>query len=316
MELTSRASGVPLEEVLAEAKAARPLMMREDLPGALPMADAPLTPLPDPAPLTPLPDLDGPVGPAAQAAREAAVEYDVHLMAYPIGGTFNLFGAEVPKLASSHAFVIVTERGMGMEDMYLAPNVPNDGNIPVAARGGPDIAARRTVFLPDSALPDGPQHPTDKTENGNVYAEDIELSIDDLRKPGVYHTETLPTTHDLEAIKKLIGAHREMINRADIDYEVFNRNSNTYAGDVYEMLTGADDDRGVFVRDGHLRTLPAFGKDLMDYSGTAFEKHFGTDFEADTPARSVPAPAQETSLSREQEHGREGYGDDDYGYDL
>ena len=65
VELTSRASGVPLEEVLAEAKAARPLMMREDLPGALPMADAPLTPLPDPAPLTPLPDLDGPVGPAA-----------------------------------------------------------------------------------------------------------------------------------------------------------------------------------------------------------------------------------------------------------
>ena len=207
MEL-SQSSGQDFHDVMADMRAAEPLTMRQDL---IPRDSIEFMDVPDT--VGAVPELEGPV---------AETQYDVHVMAYPLK-SFESVGIET---RDSHGFVVITERGA---------NPLVDDNALLVTRGGPDEAGQ-TIFLPDSFLPNDEQSPTEKTNSGNVYIADDTESRKDYDAPGVFHIETYEVTHDLETMRDLVGDHRALINNADIDYEVLNRNSNTYTGDVLSLI--------------------------------------------------------------------------------
>ena len=109
-------------------------------------------------------------------------------------------------------------------------------------------------------------------------------------------------------MRDLIGDHRALINNADIDYEVLNRNSNTYTGDVTELLTGEDPDFNNIRHpvNGSWRRLPAFENDLTDYSKTEFAENFGytaPETETDTSVTLESQNHYESSLEESYDNG-------------
>ena len=293
-----QATGQPYHEALSDLRSREPVSMRVDLPDA-----APLTPIPEPdALLTPAPELDGPV---------EATQYDVHVLAYPLGVIGPIESRD------SHGFVVVTERGVDLfnEDGSLNEQVA-DREALMVTRGGPDETNAKTWFLPDSTFPDQP-HETESTHAGNVYIADHEESKADLDAKGVFHIQTYEVTHDLETMRDLVDSHRRLINREDIDYEVLNRNSNTYTGDVTELLTGETPDFTHVIRDGGWRRLPAFDNDLMDYSKTEFAEEYGYDApERELPGVEREVPQQDATRTPEHMHSQTYGAEEDYGYEL
>lgn len=315
----SEATGIDYYEALSDLRSREPVSMRADLSDATPTVEAPIATMPEPDLVASKPEIDGPV--------EAAQQYDVHVMAYPLK-SFGLLGWET---RDSHGFVVVTERGVNLmnEDGSLKPYKEIEDDIKIITRGGPDNAAAQTLLSPDSSLPDEMSE-TQKTNAGNVYIADHNDSMNDLKTPNVFHIQTYEVTHDLETMREMVDAHRRLINREDIDYEMLNRNSNTYTGDVTELLTGERPDFTHVRPEGHgWRRLPAFGNDLTDYSKTEFAEEFGYD----APERELPGVdrgaerdgMQQDASYREaaatpgpvrEERGQDRGVEDDYGYDF
>ena len=272
----------------------------------LPNPELRFSPLPDPEQLlTPAPELVGPV---------EATQYDVHVLAYPLKA-FESLGVES---RDSHGFVVVTERGVDLfnEDGSVKDINEIRDDALITTRGGPDKTGWKTWVSPDSRFPDEP-HETESTHAGNVYIEDNEFSQRDLQAPGVFHIQTYEVTHDLETMRELVDTHRRLINREDIDYEVLNRNSNTYTGDVTELLTGETPDFTHVIRDGGWRRLPAFDNDLMDYSKTEFAEEYGYDApERELPGVEREVPQQYATRTPEHMHSQTYGAEEDYGYEL
>ena len=300
-----QATGQPYHEALSDLRSREPVSMRADLPDV-----APLTPIPEPdALLTPAPELDGPV---------EATQYDVHVLAYPLGvKEFQGLGVGVSiESRDSHGFVVVTERGVDLFNEDRSLDRAQLGEVKLATRGGPDETGWKTWVSPDSSFPDE-QSPTESTNAGNVYIADHDKSLDDFGAKGVFHIQTYEVTHDLETMRDLVDSHRRLINREDIDYEVLNRNSNTYTGDVTELLTGETPDFTHVIRDGGWRRLPAFDNDLMDYSKTEFAEEYGYDApERELPGVEREVPQQYATRTPEHMHSQTYGAEEDYGYEL
>lgn len=246
----SEATGQSYFEAVSDLRGAQPLTMRGELSGREDVAgmDAPEV-------ARAVPEVEGPVGEVA--------EYDVHFMAYPLAYK-EIAGVPVIDSQPSHAFVVVTQKG---------GNPLDRDDVLIAARAGPDNATE-TVYLPDSSLPDGEQSETEKTDNGNVYASDQGFAIDnDVEHPGAFQVEKTTVTGNITDMRALVEGHRRFINGEDIDYELLNRNSNTYAGDVYEMLTGEEPPTSEWER-MNIRYFPAVNNDLVDYEKTPYADRF------------------------------------------
>ena len=247
---TAQETGQDMRDVLDDMRDAQPLMMRQDL---IPKDGIDF--MPDTDTVHAAPEVDGPV---------AQTQYDVHAMGFPIVGP--QLGGLIPESFASHGFVVVTERGM---------DPMNPDNVKLATRGGPDHADGQTMFSPDSTLPDDIPSATEKTHSGNVYiANGDEARGSDVEHPQAFFVKTYAVDHDLGTIKGLVDSHRQVVNLADIDYELLNRNSNTYYGDITEILTGEEPPDYSF-SDGLPRYYPAINNDLMDYSKTEFAEKFG-----------------------------------------
>lgn len=254
---TAQETGQDFSEALSDLRDAQPLMMRQDL---LPKDGIEF--MPDTDTVHAAPEVDGPI---------AETQYDVHAMGFPIVGP--QLGGIIPESFASHGFVVVTKRGMD-------PTSPE--NVLLATRAGPDEATQ-TIYLPDSALPEDAQSPTEKTNSGNVYVSNHERSFEtDVEHDHAFFVKTYEVDHDLETIRDMVDSHASLINLADIDYEVLNRNSNTYYGDITEILTGEEPPDYSF-SDGLPRYYPAINNDLMDYSKTEFAEKFGHEpYQAET----------------------------------
>lgn len=247
---TAGATGEDVSAILSDLRATEPLVVRGDLPerGNVAGMEVPDT-------VSAVPEIEGPVGEVA--------EYDVHFMAYPLGYK-EIAGVPVIDTQPSHAFVVVTEKG---------GNPLDRDDVLIAARAGPDNATE-TVYLPDSSLPDGEQSETEKTDAGNVYASDQAFAIsNDVEHPGAFHVETITVTDNVVDMQALVEGHRRFINGEDIDYELVNRNSNTYAGDIYELLTGEEPPTSEWAR-LNTRYFPAVNNDLVDYEKTPYADRF------------------------------------------
>jgi len=128
------------------------------------------------------------------------------------------------------------------------------------------------------------QSPTEKGHDGDVYVANHDRSIQDdyfvnYDKNGtsvpfknVFQLQQTTIKGNIDEIRGKVTDFREFINEQDIDYEVLKNNSNTYAGDTYEMLTDDEPNNpysGLFGR----RT-PALDNDLMDYEKTDYSNDF------------------------------------------
>jgi len=254
---TAQETGQDMRDVLDDMRDAQPLMMRQDL-----VPKDSIEFMPDTDTVHAAPEVDGPV---------AETQYDVHFMGYPLKHVD--IGPLRIESRPSHAYIAVTERGM---------DPLNPENVLLATRAGPDEATQ-TIYLPDSALPEETQSPTEKTNSGNVYVANDEESRDsDVEHDHAFFVKTYEVDHDLETIRDMVDSHASLINLADIDYEVLNRNSNTYYGDITEILTGEEPPDYSF-SDGLPRYYPAINNDLMDYSKTEFAEKFGHEpYQAET----------------------------------
>lgn len=191
-------------------------------------------------------------------------QYDVHLMSYPLAATE--LGDYVVGTRFSHAFVVVTEKGVDPDDVIANPDLallvtragPDDGRFGSSSNSG------------SSSSNSNEQSPTDKGTDGDVYVADFEESARDLDATGVVHHRTSTIKGNILDIKNEISEFREFINERDIDYQILSSNSNTYASDVYELLT--NEQPGASIQDG--RIMPAFGNDLLDYEKTEYSHDF------------------------------------------
>lgn len=250
----AQTSGQNYFEAVADLQAQEPLAMRKDLipRDSIEFMDVPET-------VGVVPPVEGPV---------AETQYDVHAMGFPIA-VKNIGGFDLESSAS-HGFLVVTERGMD-------PMI--DANVLLATRGGPDHLAGQTMFGSDSSLPEDTPSETEKTYSGNVYISDNDKSFEtDVEHDQAFFIKTYEVNHDLETMQEIVQSHRHMINRENIDYELLNQNSNTYYGDITEILTGQEPPDYSF-SGGLPRYFPAVNNDLMDYSRTEFADELGLEHE-------------------------------------
>ncbi len=190
-------------------------------------------------------------------------EYDVHLMAYPLG-YIDLPGRIDIATRDSHAFVVITEKG---------GNPYNPEEALLVTRAGPDKNGLfgSSASSSDSSF-DNEQSPTEKGSDGDVYVEDFENSATDLLQPGIYHLQSARIIGDINEIKNDLAAFREFVNGQNIDYKLLSQNSNTYAGDAFELLTGQEPNNPY---NGALgRRTPALDNDLVDYGKTEYGDYF------------------------------------------
>lgn len=195
-------------------------------------------------------------------------DYDVHLMSYPIKETFGL---------AQHTFVVAVESGTETDAASLREAIEEGRGF--ATRAGADgfLHVPNTVlpFLPPkiggfigkaigflgnflNPAPDGRQ------QEGDVYVADFDEALSDLDQDKVRILETTTISANLDQIQGQVADFREFLNEADIDYNLLKRNSNTYAGDVYEKLTGDTPTNTDW------RPAPGMAGDLIDYSETEY----------------------------------------------
>lgn len=263
----SHSTGRPLEGVVTDMEATMPLAVRQDL--ELPESFSLEHDVQSFMPGQYLQAMDETRAEAQSLGEDFEAidyrEYDVHLMAYPLKS----FGGGVVT-RDSHAFVVVTEKD---------GNPFNSDDRVLVTRGGPD---NRGVFgssesSSESSFEDE-QSGTDKGNDGDVYVSNPELSEQDLDKPNVFLLEKTTITGNAEEIKGKIADFREFINEQDINYiptNIFGEgsNSNTYAGDAYELLTGdepTNPHHGIFSG----QRTPALENDLLDYEETEYSNDF------------------------------------------
>lgn len=266
------ASSRSLEDVVAEAEAVQPLETRNDL-----AVETPQFSMGTSLNIIAAQDYEAALGVSGQAKPEAASlgkdfepsnyqEYDVHLMAYPLGQKDLPFDLGTIISRDSHAYVVITEPGgdpLNPEEALLVTRAGPDDNGMLLGSSGTDSSLGNE------------QNPTedDKGSDGDVYVATFEGSRADITVPNAFTLERTRITGDLTEIRNEISDFRDYINGEDINYELVNRNSNTYAGDVYEKLTGDEPDNphsGLFGR----RT-PALDNDLLvNYEETEYANDF------------------------------------------
>jgi len=210
-------------------------------------------------------------------------EYDVHLMANPIAVTAG---------TASHAYVLVVPKGTDVSDISDVKELiaNNEGFV---TRGGPDgglfvpgsssaspsessqsSGSSRSSQSSDSSVEaSGSSSEADdagRTPEGDVYASNFEESAKMDLSDSSYKMQTVTITGDLNAIKEEVEEFRESINDADINYYATSQNSNTYAGDVFEKLTGEEPERAGW------RLTPGLNNDLMNYEKTDYANDFSS----------------------------------------
>lgn len=260
----SRGSDVPMSDVMAQMDGALPYgVQQETADGSeFTVSPADTVTMALSGPLMGAVQAEPPVG--LDAAAQNYQEYDVHLMAYPL--------AELPfgiESRDSHAFVVVTEKGGNPYDLDDALLV---------TRGGPDNngAFGSSESSSGSSFGDE-QDPNEKGNDGDVYVSSPSESRSDIRD-SAFLLERTTITGDIDQIRSQVADFREFINGQDIDYVPTNlfgegSNSNTYAGDAYELLTGDEPNNphhGVFSG----RRTPALENDLVNYEETEYAPYF------------------------------------------
>ena len=274
----AQATGRPIEGVVAEAEAAQPLAVRNDLPTSTASIS-----IGGNSDTVVAHSFDSALAGPPQAGMKAQnlgqdfeptnyQEYDVHLMARP------LWENESGWLATrdSHAFVVVTEKGGN-------PYEPEEALI--VTRAGPDDAGGFASSKSGDDLQDEQSSTdADKGYDGDVYVASHERSIADdyfvnydengttVPFKNIFQLQQTTITGNINELRGQVSDFREFINEQDIDYKLLSQNSNTYAGDTYELLTGDEPDNphsGLFGR----RT-PALGNDLVNYEETDYANDF------------------------------------------
>lgn len=262
-------TGRPLEDVVSEVEAGEPLVARTDLHNQAPSFSAG----PSSDTLTADGQLAGFAGAGGSSLQTETLgedfqatnyqDYDVHLMAYPLARTDLPFGYELHS-RDSHAYVVVTEEGgnpYNMDEALLVTRAgPDDGVFGISGSNSSDSSNSND------------QSTTDKGSDGDVYVEDHAGSLPDMDDRGNFHLQTITVTGDINDIRSRVAGHRDFINGQDIDYLLLERNSNTYAGDVIELLTGEEPDNPHAGLLG--RRTPAMGNDLVDYEETEYAPDF------------------------------------------
>jgi len=214
-------TGLSMDEVVGEFQAVRPIEL------GVPGTDADLLSI------STMPE--GESVQTAQSLQTEAIpdlepqdytEYDVHFMMYPLAHDIAGTGIET---RPSHAFIVVTEKGV---DPLTLEQGSEDALI--VTRAGPDRGTYDFWFDTDV------QSPTDNNRDGDVYVKDQRGSEDDLSAGGIRLIETSTIRGDIEGIRENVQNFRFAVNSTDINYHAPWQNSNTYAGDVYENLTGKE----------------------------------------------------------------------------
>ncbi|MEP1231159.1 MAG: hypothetical protein ABJG88_10825 [Litorimonas sp.] len=198
-------------------------------------------------------------------------EYDVHLMAYPLAQKDIPFTDLSIVSRDSHAYVVITEKGAELIDEN--GNINEEAALLVTRAGPDDVGILGSSRSSDSSFSDE-QNPTDedKGKDGDVYVTSLGGSEADLTVKNSFTLQKVTITGNLGEIEGQLNDFRNFINEQDINYELLNRNSNTYAGDVYELLTGEEPNNthaGLFGR----RT-PALDNDLVNYENTGYANGF------------------------------------------
>ena len=269
-------TGIHMGEVLDGFEAVRPQEL-----GALPATESIMT-----MPAGDTVSLVEPTAALEGVEPQNYQEYDVHLMAVPIPATANL---------ASHGFIVVVPKGTDVSDPVALREGLETGEIDgFVTRAGPDGG----LFVPgsssaspsessQSSTPEsshsssqssdssveasGSSSEADadgRTPEGDVYVADFENSARTDLVDGAYVTQSTTVSLDIEATRAEIIDFARDINDADINYYFTSQNSNTYAGDVWEKLTGQEPDPSGW------RPLPGIDNDLMDYENT----DYGNDF--------------------------------------
>ena len=250
------ASGEPLGKVLEEFEAVMPQELRVPQQSAgesfsiTPSADTTVAP-------------EGMEVASLQGVEpQKYQEYDVHFMMYPLGHNIGGMGIET---RPSHGFIVVTEKGVN-------PLTLNEESLEalIVTRGGPDDGKY------DGRFDTNVQSPTESNRDGDVYVMDHFDSLNDLSKGGIRVIETTTITGDIDDIRANVQDFRQAVNSTDINYHAPYQNSNTYAGDVYQNLTG--NDAPDTIQWPHY--MPGLGNDLPvegDYSYHPTEAEAGSD---------------------------------------
>ena len=239
-------TGIHMGEVLDGFEAVRPQEV------GVPAAEGSISTLPTGDTVA----LDVPASAMEGVEAQDYRDYDVHFMMYPLGHDILGTGLET---RPSHAFIIVTEAGV--DPLSLDSNSPE---ILLAARAGPDDG--KYDGRPDENV----QSPTEKGRDGDVYVADSDASAADIDAGGVRLIRTTTISGDIEDIRDTVEGHRRFINGEDVNYNATWRNSNTYAGDVYELLTGQEPPNTI----QWPHYMPALGQDLVNYEDTEYANDF------------------------------------------
>ncbi len=103
----------------------------------------------------------------------------------------------------------------------------------------------------------------------NVEALDNDKSEQvDAGIPGTFEVNSFIIRGNMDELEAQFDKFNQTINDEDIPYKPRSQNSNTYAGDTYELVTGQEPDNNTDVR------LPGLNNDLMDYEETEYSAAF------------------------------------------
>lgn len=86
--------------------------------------------------------------------------------------------------------------------------------------------------------------------------------------PGTFEVNSYTIRGNMDELEQKLNGFNETIDDADIPYRPRSQNSNTYAGDAYEYVTG---------QEPHNRNkvdLPGLDNDLMNYEDTDYSAAF------------------------------------------
>ena len=241
---------------------------------------------PEPEPVPEVPDVE----------PQTYQDYDVHLMSYPIDATFG---------AASHSFVVAVPKGTDISDPDALREGIQSGETPgLVTRAGAD----GPLWIPNfvAGLPErfggifgsigggilgkfsgifatpvfkevlgfvadifGLTAPDGRRQEGDVYVADGTESLADLEEDGITVMKSgTVSVGSFEELQATVNNFREQTNAADIDYDPLGKNSNTYAGDIFEKLTGEEPERG------GARLTPGLTLDLQDYEATEHAPDF------------------------------------------
>lgn len=198
-------------------------------------------------------------------------DYDVYLMAYPLTQKDISETGFTVLSRDSHAYVVVTKKDNALLDEN--GNINRDAAL-LVTRAGPDNTGILGSSQSSDSSSGNEQNPTDeqKTRDADVYVMTLVGSRRDMNIENPFLLQKGTITGDFEQIEADLNNFRDFINSQDINYELTNRNSNTYAGDVYELMTGEEP---INPHSGFFgRRTPALNNDLVNYEKTDYANKF------------------------------------------